>query len=332
LDIKKSRTAVPAGETPDGNDIAEINKYTQKTLSPSEVYTFSVTLCDNDVDRDFERFTVSAIHKFAEMFKGVTGLFDHSMSAKDQTARIYKTAVETDPSRQNAAGETYTRLKAWCYMLRLPKYDELIGEIEGGIKKEASIGCSVGKVICSLCGANLKQKGCGHIKGKKYDGVICHSVLSEPTDAYEWSFVAVPAQKNAGVTKASFVSKNYNTQKGGMKNMDDILKLFKSADSEVTLKKTEISALAEYIEKLTVLSKDGEAYKSALVSEVTGLAASVLPKLDAEAFKALCETLQAETLKNFKAAFSEKTDCLPQLNIGGLDESADNNNFNQFKI
>ena len=26
--------------------------------------------------------------------------------------------------------------------------------------------------------------------------------LSEPTDAYEWSFVAVPAQKNAGVSKS----------------------------------------------------------------------------------------------------------------------------------
>ena len=29
----------------------------------------------------------------------------------------------------------------------------------------------------------------------------CHVVLSDVTDAYEWSFVAVPAQREAGVTK-----------------------------------------------------------------------------------------------------------------------------------
>jgi hypothetical protein len=34
-----------------------------------------------------------------------------------------------------------------------------------------------------------------------YGGKICHTVLDGITDAYEWSFVAVPAQRNAGVTK-----------------------------------------------------------------------------------------------------------------------------------
>ena len=30
---------------------------------------------------------------------------------------------------------------------------------------------------------------------------MCHTILDDITDAYEWSFVAVPAQVNAGVTK-----------------------------------------------------------------------------------------------------------------------------------
>ena len=34
-----------------------------------------------------------------------------------------------------------------------------------------------------------------------YDGKTCHFVLSDPQDAYEWSFVAVPAQRDAGVIK-----------------------------------------------------------------------------------------------------------------------------------
>ena len=37
--------------------------------------------------------------------------------------------------------------------------------------------------------------------GRLYDGKLCCTVLDEIQDAYEWSFVAVPAQIAAGVTK-----------------------------------------------------------------------------------------------------------------------------------
>ena len=45
------------------------------------------------------------------------------------------------------------------------------------------------------------MQSCSHIKGRSYNGAKCHIVLDDITDAYEWSFVAVPAQVNAGVTK-----------------------------------------------------------------------------------------------------------------------------------
>ena len=56
-------------------------------------------------------------------------------------------------------------------------------------------------------GALLDLRGepygtCAHRKGAVYDGETCLAVLSEPLDAYEFSFVAVPAQRAAGVTKA----------------------------------------------------------------------------------------------------------------------------------
>ena len=35
-----------------------------------------------------------------------------------------------------------------------------------------------------------------------YKGKLCYGLLKEPTDAYEFSFVAVPAQRGAGVTKS----------------------------------------------------------------------------------------------------------------------------------
>ena len=75
-----------------------------------------------------------------------------------------------------------------------------ITEIEAGIKKEVSVGCSMAKARCSVCGAEYGS--CAHRKGVTYDGQLCLAVLTEPTDAYEFSFVAVPAQRDAGVLKA----------------------------------------------------------------------------------------------------------------------------------
>lgn len=41
----------------------------------------------------------------------------------------------------------------------------------------------------------MKKSPCTHIKGAEYGGKLCCYILDEPFDAYEWSFVAVPAQK-----------------------------------------------------------------------------------------------------------------------------------------
>ena len=61
-----------------------------------------------------------------------------------------------------------------------------------------SVSCSVKRKVCGLCG----REHCSHEKGKEYPEGLGHLVLLEPTDAYECSFVAVPAQREAGVTKS----------------------------------------------------------------------------------------------------------------------------------
>ena len=83
--------------------------------------------------------------------------------------------------------------------MRTEKNADLITEIEGGIKKEVSVGCSVAKRSCSVCGA--ESGTCHHVPGQMYGEQLCFTELKEPADAYEWSFVAVPAQRNAGVVK-----------------------------------------------------------------------------------------------------------------------------------
>lgn len=178
-----------------------IGQFARKEMNRDELYTFSLILCDNEIDRDNEKFTVSALHVLAKLFVGKTGIFDHNMRSKDQTARIYSAEVVTDETRTTADGEVYTYVRAKAYMVRTEKNKDLIAEIDAGIKKETSVGCCVREISCSICGKNIKTQGCEHQKGKRYGGKLCCYLLSEPSDAYEWSFVAVPAQKNAGVIK-----------------------------------------------------------------------------------------------------------------------------------
>ena len=66
-----------------------INKYTRRPLKEEEIYAFSVVLCDNEIDRDFERFSSEALDKMAELFVGVTGVMDHDPKSENQTARIF---------------------------------------------------------------------------------------------------------------------------------------------------------------------------------------------------------------------------------------------------
>lgn len=149
-------TVMKGAGLPDSAQMSEINKYTRRELSAEEVYVFSVLLCDNEIDRDNERFSIGTLKKLAELFKGKTGIFDHSMEGKNQTARIFLAGVEQDANRRTLAGEPYTMLKAYAYMPRTQKNEDLIQEIDAGIKKEVSVGCAVERVICSVCAQDMR--------------------------------------------------------------------------------------------------------------------------------------------------------------------------------
>lgn len=183
------------------SELDKINSLTRRDFTEKELYTFPVTLCDNDIDRDGEAFTNDALEQMQGLFVGKTGIFDHDPKGSNQTARIYDTEVVTDPEKLTAYGESYKFLRGKAYTVRTDENKALIAEIDAGIKKEVSVSCSAGKRICSICGQDVFKSQCEHIKGKEYDGKICYYALDDIMDAYEWSFVAVPAQPRAGVTK-----------------------------------------------------------------------------------------------------------------------------------
>ena len=184
-------------------DLELIHRLARSPLGEEELYTFSVRLCDNEIDRDWERFTDQTLEELAGLFVGKSGIFDHQWSARGQAARIYKTEVVREPDRLTRTGEPYCWLKGYAYMVRTEGNRDLIREIEGGIKREVSVGCAVDRAVCSVCGADRNQTDCGHRKGQEYDGQLCYATLEGASDAYEFSFVAVPAQPMAGVVKGA---------------------------------------------------------------------------------------------------------------------------------
>ncbi len=187
--------------TLDDKEVQKINELTRRKFSKEELYAFPIVLCDNEIDRDGERFSVSTLKQLSTLFVGKTGIFDHNPKGENQTARIYSTSLVVDVTKKTRSGEDYTYLLGFAYMIRTEKNNDLIKEIDGGIKKEVSVSCAVKERLCSICGKNQNSKACSHISGKTYNGKLCCHILNDAYDAYEFSFVAVPAQPKAGVTK-----------------------------------------------------------------------------------------------------------------------------------
>ena len=229
------------------------------------------------MDRDLARFAPEALEELGRLLVGNSGVFAQQWSDRGQTARIYRTEVVEEPAMTTAAGDGYRWLKAWAYLMRTEKNEDLIAEIEGGIKKEVSVGCSMGRQVCSICGA---EGGCQHVRGQRYGEKLCFTELREPLDAYEWSFVAVPAQPGAGV-----------------------LKRYGQEDRQTAL-----------LRKQAAL---GERYMKELRREVVRLAMLADDSLDGGVFAAAAERLEEPELRELKRAYEKQVarrfPAMPQL-------------------
>ena len=258
-----TKDAVIGGSTsrPADEELGLINAYTRRELSADEVYVFSVVLCDNDVDRDGERFTVESLFELEKLFVGKTGIFDHNPSAKNQTARIFACAVESGGGKKTVTGDDYFCLKARAYIPVNPDTAAVISAIDSGIIREVSVGCAVERTVCSICGEDIGM--CPHKKGEQYGGKLCCGELVKPYDAYEWSFVAVPSQRQAGVTKSL---------KRKEVTMEEIMKRLEKQGG-LNLSDGEREKLCAYIKNLKSSAKDGVYYRDSLSAEVLRLSA-----------------------------------------------------------
>lgn len=304
-------------------DLAKIQQFSRHELLPEEIYVFNVDLCNNDVDRDFEKFSVETLKQMAELFVGKTGIFDHSMKSSDQTARIFDAFVEKVNGKKTADGEDFYSLKAKAYMLNNEENKSLIDSIEAGIKKEVSVSCSVDKAYCSICHTDRKRAACEHKKGKMYGDRLCFNILTDATDAYEFSFVAVPAQREAGVTKSFSLKEEAE--------MQDIVKMISQGD-EITLSKSQTNELYSYIEGLKQEAELGEAYKKKLIKQVVDLFKSAFPKMDEALFVSVASVMTSKELLGFcdgmKKSLNESK-IKPQLAVKAETKM---NDYSDFKI
>lgn len=279
-------------------ELKQINTYTRRDLSEDEVYVFSVVLCDNDIDRDNERFTVESLFALEKLFVGKTGIIDHNPSAKNQTARIFSCEVEAVSGMKTATGDDYFRLKARAYMPKCDGNRDVITALDSGIIKEVSVGCAVEKTVCSICGEDIER--CIHRKGESYGGKICCGELLNPYDAYEWSFVAVPAQKKAGVTKSHLKNRKEMKMDEILKNLDD--------ERGFNLSNADCKKLKDYVNNLKQLAKDGAYYRDGLTNEVVKLSALVQPDISRETMENVAKSMTVSQLCEFRNAFKKQKD------------------------
>ena len=284
MEIKKATEAVSTG-VPTQAQLEAINAQAKAKLTQEQVYVFSLRLCDDQVDRDGERFDTQALPELAKLFIGKTGILDHKWSTDSQVARIFATEVVKE--------DRVSYIKAWAYIRKGGAADEVIADIEAGIKREVSVGCAMGRCVCSICGSEYGT--CGHQKGEHYDGQLCCGILKEPMDAYEFSFVAVPAQKDAGVLK-------------GMGRGNRTLK--ELADS--------FGAQAEY-RALYKEAELGRLYKKQVQDDVVRLCLCLELGVEEPVLRAIVEKAGAEELLKLQKALDERVaECFPvTTQLGG---------------
>lgn len=215
-------------------DLKKINKYTLSPVSADDVFIFKASIADNEQDdRNYMPFNLKSLQDLKKLYPGKTMLKDHRRMADNQIARIYDTELVQDANKQTDLGELHTELIAKIYMIKTDSNKDLIAEIMGGIKKEVSTSTVPSKMICNICETDNMKDYCRHWPGIEYtveDGSAkgskkrCKMLLSGAKEAYELSFVAVPAQPRAGTHKSIGFSKPIKDPEIDTKNTENELK------------------------------------------------------------------------------------------------------------
>lgn len=149
-----------------------------------DYYVFKIILCNNDVDKDRDRFSIPALYQIRDMAIGKNGILDTmpSKENKSNIARIFDCSVEYDKGKTTIDGEPLLYVQAYAFLdKRISDGCGAIAQkIKEGFYNEVSIGCSIYESHkVGLFDSELAPE---------YEITVIDSI----TDLYEWSIVQKP--------------------------------------------------------------------------------------------------------------------------------------------
>lgn len=184
--------------TPTDEELEKIKKY-YKNATKENVKVFEMGFCNTITDRVYDIFTEKSIDKMVKTAVGKPVLEDHDHSKC--IGKIFET-YSKNVDYENESGVVYSNIKtgfAKFYILNTEKYQNIIADIEGGIKEFTSPGFSLNGATCSICGKDYWDCW-DHYKGKEYDGEICTTIL-DVKELAEISIVYLGCQYGTQIEK-----------------------------------------------------------------------------------------------------------------------------------
>ena len=146
---------------------------------------------------------------------------------------------------------------------------------------------------------------------------ILNTAGSGAVDAYEFSFVAVPAQRAAGVVKKFSPRFEESEKKKEVKTVYDIVKKLADGEDSVTVAKEELNMLKTELKALFDRAECGDRYRAALCERIYKLSAVAQPEFKRGLTEAITKSLGIAELKEMAAALAKaaerKMPVMPQL-------------------
>lgn len=161
-----------------------INRYALRALAPEEYATFTLDLCNNQIDRHFSRFPEEELARINDLVPGRPLMERHDLRGTLPRGRFFRSALHRDGDIVSVRPEVY--------VLRTDENQDFILNIEGGVYRETSIGFAFRMPECSVCGKDLRT--CDHVPGRTYGDAACHFIMRDVLEVAEGSVVSSGSQ------------------------------------------------------------------------------------------------------------------------------------------
>ena len=169
------------------SELELINQYTPYAVSEDDVFVFSMTVWDNQVDEDDERFTLAALQTLSSLSVGKPVVIDE-LDAMYCTPKIFSCEVKAVPDKFSPFDHhLYYKVVARAYILKVSQTAAIRDAINTGKITGVSVGCAINSPICSLCGRDLDV--CEHEKGHIYGNFRCIGEIQNVRDVYSFTLV-----------------------------------------------------------------------------------------------------------------------------------------------